>query len=109
MKKEFLIKNFLRIALTVLLISINTTAAVAGLFGAPQTVSQESGGLNTAIGYWYHEDTYTNGADHIIKQNEIYSQVAYGTNNIWELYTRIGISDSEAFQRFHFHGCFNND
>jgi hypothetical protein len=93
MKKEFLLKNFLRIALTVLLIFINTTAAVAGLFGAPQTVSKESGGLNTAIGYWYHEDTYTNGADHIIRQNEIYSQVAYGANNIWELYARIGISD----------------
>ena len=61
MKKEIILKIFLNIALTVLFIfSINTTAAAAGLFGAPQTVSKEAGGLNTAIGYWYHEDTYTN-------------------------------------------------
>jgi hypothetical protein len=102
MKRKFLTKNFLSIALTVLLIfTINTKAAVAaGLFGPPQTVSRQDGGLNTAIGYWYHEDTYTNGADHIIRQNEIYSQVAYGAKNIWELYARIGVSDLKVFDVF---------
>jgi len=101
MKKEILMKNFLSISLTVLLIfSINTTAAAAGLFGAPQTVSKEAGGLNTAIGYWYHEDTYTNGADHIIRQNEVYSQAAYGAKNIWEIYARIGVSDLKIFDVF---------
>ena len=72
----------------------------AGLFGPPQTVSKEAGGLNTAIGYWYHEDTYKNGADHIIRQNEIYSQVAYGAKNIWEIYARIGVSDLKIFDAF---------
>jgi hypothetical protein len=101
MKKNILLENFLSMALTVLLIfSIKTTAAAAGLFGAPQTVSREIGGLNTAIGYWYHEDTFTDDADHIIRQNEIYSQVAYGAKNIWEIYARIGISDLKIFDVF---------
>jgi hypothetical protein len=101
MKKEILLKNLSFIALTVLLIfSINTTAAAAGLFGAPQTVSKEAGGLNTAIGYWYHEDTYTNDTDHIIRQNEIYSQVAYGAKNIWEISARIGVSDMKILGVF---------
>ena len=101
MKKEILMKNFLSIALTVLLIfSINTKAVAAGLFGPPQTVSKEAGGLNTAVGYWYHEDTYTNGADHIIRQNEVYSQAAYGAKNIWEIYARIGVSDLKIFDVF---------
>jgi len=101
MMKDIIIKFFLSIALTVLLIfSINTSATAAGLFGAPQTVSKEAGGLNTAIGYWYHEDTYTNDTDHIIRQNEVYSQVAYGAKNIWELYARIGVSDLKIFDAF---------
>jgi len=101
MKKEFLTGNFLIAMLTAFLIfTINTKAAAAGLFGPPQTVSKETGGLNTAIGYWYHEDTYTNGADHIIRQNEIYSQVAYGAKNIWEIYARVGVSDLKIFDVF---------
>jgi hypothetical protein len=101
MTKEILLKNFSSIALTVLLIfSMSTTAAAAGLFGAPQTVSQKAGGLNTAIGYWYHEDTYINGMDHIIRQNEIYSQVAYDAKNIWEISARIGVSDLKIFDAF---------
>ena len=101
MQKNLLTKYFLFIALTVLLIiAINTKATAAGLFGAPQTISKEAGGLNTAIGYWYHEDTYKNGADHTIRQNEIYSQVAYGAKNIWEIYARIGVSDLKIFDVF---------
>jgi hypothetical protein len=101
MKKEILLKNFSSIALTVLLIfSMNTSAAAAGLFGAPQTASKEAGGLNTAIGYWYHEDTYTNDKDHVIRQNEIYSQVAYGAKNIWEISARIGVSDLKILDAF---------
>jgi hypothetical protein len=71
-----------------------------GLFGPPQTVSKESVGLNTAIEYWYHEHTYKNDTDHIIRQNEIYSQVAYGAKNIWEIYARIGVSDLKIFDVF---------
>ena len=101
MKRKFLTKNFLSIALTASLIfAISPTVMAAGLFGPPQTVSKEAGGLNTAIGYWYHEDTYTHGADHIIRQNEVYSQVAYGAKNIWEIYARIGVSDLKVFDVF---------
>jgi len=101
MKKILFAKNFLSIVLTVLLIfTINGTAAAAGLFGPPQTVSKEAGGLNTAIGYWYHEDTYTNDTDHIIRQNEVYSQASYGAKNIWEIYARIGVSDLKVFDAF---------
>jgi len=72
---------------------ISQTAMAAGLFGSPQTVSREAGGLNTAIGYRYHEDTYKDVADIKIRQNEIYSQAAYGAKNIWEVYGRLGMSD----------------
>lgn len=101
MKRQILLKYFLFIALTTLLIfTINAPALAAGLFGAPQTASKEAGGLNTAIGYWYHEDTYKNGADFTIRQNEIYSQAAYGANNIWEIYARLGVSDLKVFDAF---------
>jgi hypothetical protein len=101
MKKEHLTKNFLIIALSALLcFAVSPKAMATGLFGPPQTVSKESGGLNTAIGYWYHEDTYKNNKDHITRQNEIYSQVAYGAKNIWEIYARIGVSNLKIFDVF---------
>jgi len=101
MKRKLIIKNFPVIALTVLLIlSIGQTVTASGLFGPLQTVSREDGGLNTAIGYWYHEDTYQNDTNHTIRQNEIYSQAAYGAKNIWEIYARIGISDLKIFDIF---------
>jgi len=68
-----------------------------GLFGPPQTVSREAGGLNTAIGYQYHEDTFTSDKDHVVRQNQIYSQVAYGASNRWKIYGRIGDIRSEIF------------
>jgi hypothetical protein len=92
---------FIITILSVLLIlPIGKTAGAAGLFGPPQTVSREAGGLNTAIGYAYHEDNYKNGTEHIFRQNQIYTQVAYGGNNIWEIYGRIGVSDLKIFDAF---------
>jgi hypothetical protein len=94
-------KNIPLVVLAFLLIFIfNINEARAGLFGAPQTVSREAGGLNTAIGYWYHEDTYANGADYKFRQNTIYSQAAYGADGIWEIYARLGISDLKIFDLF---------
>ena len=72
-------------------------SAVGGMFGPPQTVSRESGGLNTTIGYWYYEDTYKNDTSHPIRQHHVYSQVSYGSKNIWEIYGRIGVSDLKIF------------
>jgi hypothetical protein len=82
-----------------LLFAVNGTAGAGGPFGPPQSVSKEAGGLNTDIGYWYHEDKYKNGAEHVTRQNQVYSQLGYGAQN-WEIYGRIGISDlkiSDAF------------
>ena len=84
-----------------LILAMNPVAVAGGLFGPPQTISQEAGGLNTAIGYRYHEDTYRNHADYVLRQNQLYSQVAYGASNRWEIYGRIGLSDlqiSDAFR-----------
>jgi len=75
-------------------------ADAASLFGPPQTISREAGGLNTAIGYWYHESKLKNGSEYIFRQNEVYSQASYGGKNRWEIYGRIGVADlkiSDAF------------
>jgi hypothetical protein len=96
-----MVKYFKIISLLALLIlSINPVAAAGGLFGPPQPISREAGGLNTAIGYVYHEDVYKNNADHIMRQNQIYSQVAYGILDKWEIYGRVGISDLKIFDAF---------
>ena len=73
------------------------SAAVSGMFGPPQTISRESGVLNTTISYWYHEDTYKKGTRHQIRQHHAYSQVSYGSNNIWGIYGRLSVSDLNFF------------
>jgi len=75
--------------------------STAGIFGPPQTVSREAGGLNTAIGYWHQQGNLTSVSEYTFRRNEIYSQVSYGGHNIWEVYGRIGVSDlkiSDAFR-----------
>ena len=79
---------------------MNTIAIAGGLFGPPQTVSREAGGLNTAIGYRYHEDTFKNHTEYVVRQNQIYSQAAYGVGNRWEIYGRIGVSDLKIYDAF---------
>ncbi|PKN51318.1 MAG: hypothetical protein CVU55_12865 [Deltaproteobacteria bacterium HGW-Deltaproteobacteria-13] len=101
MKRKLLTKIFPLIALAAFfLCAMDRTAAASGLFGPLQTISKQDGGLNTAIGYWYHEDTFKNGAERVIRQNQIYSQAAYGASGIWEAYARIGISDLKIFDVF---------
>jgi hypothetical protein len=101
LKRRTPTKNFISIVISALLIlSLNSFAAAAGLFGPPQTVSSKSGGLNTAVGYMYHKDTYKNGADYVMRQNQIYSQAAYGAENLWEIYGRLGVSDLKIFDAF---------
>lgn len=94
MKRHRRIKYFSIVVLAWLsCFTIHPAAMAAGSFGAPQTVSRDEGGLNTAIGYRYHEDVYNDAADIKIGQNEVYSQVAYGAKNSWETYARIGMAD----------------
>jgi hypothetical protein len=83
----------------ILIFAFHETAA-AGPFGPPQPLSREAAGLQTAFGYWYHEDEYENGRENVIRQNQIYSQLGYGARN-WMIYGRIGGADlsiSDAFR-----------
>lgn len=94
MKKKILTIYFpVMLLMVVSALAIPPRADASGLFGPLQTVSREQGGLNTAVGYLYHEDTYENGESYRVKQNEIYSQAAYGAKNIWEIYGRVGVSN----------------
>ena len=82
-----------------ILLAVNGTAAGGGLFGPPQSISKEAGGLNTGIGYWVHEDKYKNDTEWVTRQNQIFSQLGYGTQT-WELYGRVGISDLKILDAF---------
>jgi hypothetical protein len=76
------------------------TAFAGGPFGSPQPLSKESGGLRTAIGYWHYEDKFDDGTDHVIRQNQVYSEAAYGKGKAWEAYGRIGLSDLKISNAF---------
>ena len=82
-----------------MIFAVNGTAAAGGLFGPPQPVSKEAGGLHTGIGYGYHEEQYRNEMDHTIRQNQVYSEVGYGAKN-FGAYGRIGASDLEILDAF---------
>src|SRR5665647_290321 len=83
----------------VMIFAVNGTAAAGGLFGPPQPVSREAGGLRTGIGYGYQEDQYRNDTDHTIRQNQVYSELGYGANNLG-IYGRIGVSDLKILDAF---------
>ncbi len=101
MKSKLSAKTFPVIVLTmVFVIMASPVAMAAGLFGAPQTVSRPEGGLNTAIGYRYHQDVFENDMVYKIRQNEIYSHAAYSAKNIWEVYARIGVADIKIIDIF---------
>ena len=82
-----------------IIFSLNGTAAAGGLFGPPQSVSREEGGLHTAIGYDYREDQYQNDTTQVIRQNQFYSELAYGAET-WDVYGRIGVSDLKILDAF---------
>ena len=70
-----------------------------GPFGPPQSVSNEAGGLNTALGYWYYSDKLKDGTHHIIQENQIYTQAGYGTR-YWEIYGRLSAADLKIIDAF---------
>lgn len=96
-----MIKRVAVAAISAIILLIGLGPAFAGgPFGPPQPVSKEKGGLYTGIGYGYREDEYQNGSEHVFRQNQVYSHLAYGAKN-WEFFGRIGISDlkiSDAFR-----------
>jgi hypothetical protein len=75
-------------------------AAAGGPFGPPQPVVKEAGGLHTGIGYWFQEDQYENGTAHITRQNQVYSEVGYGSRKGWEITARVGMSDLNLTDAF---------
>ena len=83
----------------VMIFAVNGTAVAGGLFGPPQPISREAGGLHTGIGYGYHEDQYRKDTDHTIRQNQVYSELGYGTENLG-IYGRIGVSDLKILDAF---------
>ncbi len=94
-------KNLKVIVISALMIlTLPGVAAAVGLFGPPQPISKEEGGLHTGIGYWLHEDKFKNETEYVIRQNQIYSQVGYGAKNYWEIYARIGVSDLKVPDAF---------
>jgi hypothetical protein len=82
-----------------ILLTVQEMAAADGLLGPPQSISRETGGLNTGIGYRYHEDQYKNDTEWVTRQNQIYSQLGYGTKT-WEIYGRVGVSDLKILDAF---------
>ncbi len=104
MTKIFRIKKYFILLLAALLMVVWMSAAVwaDGPFGPPEPLSKAEGGLNTAVGYWYAQDTFKNPTSvHALRQHSIYSHAAYGAGKLWEVYGRIGVADlriSDAFQ-----------
>jgi len=101
-KKEGIHTKYLKVIVisAFLIFAAQETSATGGLFGPPERISREAGGIHTGIGYWYQEDKYKNETEHVIRQNQVYSHLGYGVRN-WEMYARVGISDlkiSDAFR-----------
>jgi hypothetical protein len=84
-----------------LFLSCSGVAAAGGPFGVPQSIAKSTGGLHTGIGYWYHEDKFNAGAEYLIRQQQVYSEVGYGTKNFWDIYLRVGITDLNVAGAFH--------
>ena len=75
-------------------------AAAGGPFGPPQPIAKEAGGYHTGIGYWFHEDKYKNGTEQVTRQNQVYSELGYGSRNGWEITARVGMSDLKLIDAF---------
>jgi len=49
--------------------------------------------LHTGIGYWLQEDQYKDGSEQVMRQNQVYSELGYGSGKSWEITARVGMSD----------------
>ena len=83
-----------------ILLAAPCIAVAGGPFGPPQPLIAKSEGLHTGIGYWYHEDVYKDGTDHVIRQNQLYTEVGYGSQDAWEGYVRLGVADMKVLDAF---------
>jgi len=83
-----------------LILAVRGVAAAGGPFGPPQPISKAPGGLHTGIGYWHDQDLYKNGTEHVVNQDQIYSEIGYGFKNYWEIYGRFGVADLKVTDAF---------
>ncbi|HSO72046.1 MAG TPA: hypothetical protein VLR91_05290, partial [Thermodesulfobacteriota bacterium] len=88
------------VILVFVILSALGRAAAGGPFGPPQPIAKEAGGFHTGIGYWFHEDQYKNNPDQAIRQNQVYSELGYGSRNSWEITARVGMSDLKLIDAF---------
>jgi opacity protein-like surface antigen len=90
--------------LIVMLLFVLLTApergAAAGPFGPPQPIAREAKGLHTGIGYWFHEDRYADGGEQVTHQNQVYSELGYGSSTGWGITARVGMSDLRLIDAF---------
>jgi hypothetical protein len=94
-------KNIKIILPLLMVLLIAPAGAVAGgPFGTPEPIAKQTGGLHTGIGYWFHEDKYNHGTEQITRQNQVYSELGYGSRDGWELTARIGVSDLKLIDAF---------
>ena len=68
-------------------------AFAAGLVGPPQSLSRKEGGLNTAVGFAYVEETFEGRVEHVMRSRRVFMQAACGASDLWEIYTGIGLAD----------------
>jgi hypothetical protein len=83
-----------------IILALRGTAAAGGPFGPPQPASRAPGGLHTGIGYWHDQDRFKNGTEHVITQDQVYSEIGYGFLNYWEIYARFGVGDLKVVDAF---------
>lgn len=75
-------------------------ASAGGPYGAPEPVVKKAAGIHTGIGYWFQEERYGNGTEQIARQNQVYSELGYGSMNGWEITARVGMSDMKMGDAF---------
>lgn len=87
------------IIVSVMLVAPGRVDAV-GPFGSPQPILKAASGIHTGIGYWFQEDTYQNGMEQVTRQNQVYSELGYGSRKGWEITARVGMSDLKLIDAF---------
>ena len=90
------------------ILSAQGRTAAGGPFGPPQPIAKETGGYHTAIGYWFHEDRYKNGTEQVIRQNQVYSELGYGSRNDWEIYRQSRDVGSKSYRFLSFLNRFDD-
>ena len=61
LKKNLPMKHIVAIVIaSFIVLQMSVPVFAGGMFGPPQTLSKKEGGLNTAIGYQYVQDTLKN-------------------------------------------------